>query len=631
MVASKGWPAGVLIGVGLSLTLACSPPAGPAATPVVARPQHLLLVTVDTLRADRVGSYGYARAKTPAMDALARAGVRFDRAFAPAPITLTSHATLLTGLNPPGHGARHNGMPVRDGVATLATALADAGFTTAAFVSAFPLDRRFGLARGFAVYDDRLPRQDDGRPADERAGASTVDAARAWLDEHRVAPFFLWVHLFEPHAPYGDSAHGPLARSAQDRYDDEVAEADRQIARLLDGLGAARRSTLVVVAADHGEAFGEHGEVAHSIFVYDTTLRVPLIMSGPGVPDRSLVVNDAVGLVDVAPTLLALLGRPAITGDGVDLRGSFEGKAVGARVLYAESFAPLVDFGWSPLRVARAGRWKYIAAPRPELYDLDRDAAELRDVLADHRDVAAALAPRVEAVSAASLGPAVQTDRHVAARLESLGYVSARTRAANDAARPDPKDRKAIASRIAGITAGEVPPDQLVPALEQLLRDDPGNPFAQLRLGAALADRGACEPAERHLRAAIRAGTPTADPFLSLAYCYRQRGATADAERALESAERAEPGSPVVAANRGLIAFDAGRLHDAIELLDAAVTREPDLHMARFFLARAYARTGQRAPAHAQAVTLLSRLPASAPQRAEVERLVAALADPSTR
>jgi arylsulfatase A-like enzyme/Tfp pilus assembly protein PilF len=612
------------------LASACSTPRTPSASQDI-KPRNLLLVTIDTLRADRVGVYGHAPARTPAMDALARGGLRFARAYAAAPITLTSHATLLTGVNPAGHGARHNGMHVRDTVPTLGTWLHDAGFATAAFVSAFPLDRRFGLERGFTTYDDGLPRREDGRPGDERAGAITIGAARAWLDANRDKPFFLWAHLFEPHAPYGDPASPEAASPAPERYDREIAEADRQLARLIDGLGTARASTLIVVAGDHGEAFGEHGELAHSIFVYDTTLRVPLIFNGPGVPADGRTIDAAVGLVDVAPTLLGLLGQPVVSGDGVDLRPLMAGtSSSGARTLYAESFAPLVDFGWSPLRSVREGRWKYVAAPRPELFDLEADPAEEHDLIAEHADVASPLAGKIDAISPASLAQPVARDRETTARLGSLGYV-ALTAGGRDGARPDPKDRREMAARIAQVTSGQLPPDRLVPALDALVAEDPQNGYLRLRLGAALAERGDCDPAEKHLQAAVRAGVPTADPFLSLAYCYRQRGAAAAAERALLSADRAEPGNPVVAANLGLIAFDAGRLRDAVPRLEAAVTRDPDLHMARFFLARAYARLGNRQAAQEQAATLLSRLPPSAPQRAEVERLVATLADQSPK
>ena len=248
-------------------------------------------------------------------------------------------------------------------VPTLAEALGRAGFATGAFVGAFPLDRRFGLQRGFTAYGDRMPPGQPGRPANERPGRDVADEAIAWLNQHRSSRFFLWVHFFEPHAPYGNSSDG---RPVAARYGDEVAEADLQMRRVLDAAGDSRPSTLVVATGDHGEAFGEHGEVAHSVFVYDTTLRVPLIISGPGVSHRQ--VDTPVSHVDLAPTLVRLLGLPAMDADGIDLTSVLNGETAPARELYAESFAPLLDFGWSPLRAVRADGWKFIEAPRPELY-----------------------------------------------------------------------------------------------------------------------------------------------------------------------------------------------------------------------------------------------------------------------
>jgi arylsulfatase A-like enzyme len=309
-----------------------SGPDRQSAPPDPAVPRSLLIVTIDTLRADRIGAYGYAAGRTPAIDRLAARGVRFDRAFAPAPITLTSHASLLTGLYPPGHGARHNGMRVAPGVGTLAEILKAHGFATGAFVGAFPLDRRFGLDRGFDLYSDTMPRAPDGRVQNERPGDEVVDAARAWLANlagREQSPFFLWLHLFEPHAPYvADPARGPAGRSlpASDRYDDEIARADGLVGRIVEVLGARAASTLVVFTSDHGEAFGEHGEIAHSVFVYDTTLRVPLIVAGPGI-QAGLVAAGAVSLVDVVPTVLDLLKLPRHDTDGVSLRGTLAGEA----------------------------------------------------------------------------------------------------------------------------------------------------------------------------------------------------------------------------------------------------------------------------------------------------------------
>lgn len=604
-----------------------TPPEIPAGTAAPAR--ALLLVTIDTLRADHVGIYGYAAARTPSLDGVARTGVRFSRAYAPAPITLPSHASALTGLDPPAHGARHNGVRLKETVPTLATLMGARGFASAAFVSAFPLDRRFGLSRGFSVYDDQMPRDGTGRLLNERTGAATVERAIPWVRDHLNAPFFLWVHLFEPHAPYGDHSLESRRRPVIERYDDEIAEADRQVGRLLDALGPARGTTLVVIASDHGEAFGEHGEISHSLFVYDTTLRVPWVMSGPGVPSDGRTIDLPVSLTDLAPTVLSLLGEGGLDADGIDLSPVLGGGA-GAqrvnRVLYAESMAPLFDFGWSPLRAVREGPWKYIDAPHAELYDLSRDPEETDNLAVRQPDEARRFAQRVERFGPATPVPAASSpvDREAASRLAALGYVTP-DHVGTTRTRPDPKDRRQVAARLAEIASGELPEAELIPALEAVLREDPPNPQAHLRLGVALADRGACGAAEPYLRRAIAAGVPSADPFLAMALCLRAREDQRGAEQMLMEARRVEPGNPTVDANLGLLALDEGRLDEAVQSLEAALAVDADLHQARFALARALARRGQREAARRQAETLLQRLPASAPQRPEVERLLAAL------
>jgi choline-sulfatase len=611
----------VLAGALLLIGNACSREPSRPTRGVDTRARNLLLVTIDTLRADRVGAYGYQAARTPALDAVAREGVKFDRAYAPAPITLTSHASLLTGRYPAGHGARHNGMAMSASVPTLATALQAAGFATAAMVSAFPLDRRFGLQRGFSEYDDVIERDAKGRPLNERPGIETARRARLWLDAHRGQRFFLWMHLFEPHAPYGD----PLTaggRPVSARYDDEIATADRAVAMLLDGLGDAAPSTLVVITADHGEAFGEHGEIGHSVFVYDTTLRVPLVLRGPGVP-AGRTVNAAVSLVDIAPTALELLGVTGFDADGASVVESMRTGGPRDRTLYAESFAPLFDFGWSPLRSVRDANWKYIAAPKPELYDLASDANETRNLQSADPQRAAQMLARVERYSppdAAAAPASAETTN----RLRSLGYFSGgRTRSAGG--RPDPKDRVALASRIATVTSGEVAGDQLIATLESILKDDPDNPQAHLRLGYAQIERGRCPEAEPHLRAAIDAQIPSADAALGLAQCRGQANDVAGAQRALEIARAVEPGNPIVEANLGMLALARDDAKSAIPFLQSALSRDPGLLEARFNLARALARAGRRADALKEAQTLLGQLPQNAPQRGEVVRLVEAL------
>jgi len=641
-----------------TMVAACaSPPAAPPARPGSAR--NLLLVTIDTMRADHVGAYGYAAARTPTLDRIAREGARFDRAFAPSPITLTSHASLLTGLYPPGHGARDNGMAMAPTVATLATALRDRGFATAAFIAAFPLDRRFGLARGFDVYSDRMPRGSDGRLANERPGRAVVDEAVAWLTSVRntsgaAKPFFLWVHLFEPHAPYGDPARDG-GRSVIERYDGEIATADREVGRLLASLGGDLEHTLVVAASDHGEAFGEHGEIGHSLFVYDTTLRVALLMRGPSVA-AGRAVPDPVCLIDVAPTVLPLLGLScgarlqacgSFDPDGIDLRPALDGKALPTRPLYAESFAPLLDFGWSALRAVRDGRWKAIAAPRPEMYDIEADRSELNDLsktggAAGRQNAGSAsdlplrdLLARIDRISGPDLPPTPppspsrigETPAAMAgarARLGALGYVQGGG-GPSSGRRPDPKDRRELAARIAAVTSGEVKGDALLPALQSIVKEDPRNGQMQIRLGYALAELARCAEAQRHFGAAITARVPTADAHLGLALCQAQAGHTGPAISTLLESLSVEPGNPVVLANLGLLQGRQGQTESAVAALRQALTIDPNFHEARFNLALVFARAGRRAEARTEAEDLLRRLPPTAPQRPEVERLLSSI------
>jgi choline-sulfatase len=582
--------------------------------------RNLLLITIDTLRADRVGAYGYRSARTPGIDALAARGAVFEQAFSAAPITLTSHATIMTGRYPPGHGARHNGMRLDPAVPTIADTLGREGFATGAFVAAFPLDRRFGLNKGFQTYGDRMPRGSQGRPASERPGRVVVDEAIAWLTQQRAGRFFLWVHLFEPHAPYGDpSDRRPVAA----RYDDEVAEADRQVVRLIEALGNEASSTVVAIAADHGEAFGEHGEISHSVFVYDTTLRVPLVVSGPRIAHS--IVHGLVGLVDLAPTLLMQLGVSPFDSDGIDLSMALSGREPPARELYAESFAPLLDFGWSPLRAIRAGDFKYIAGPKPELFRVTSDSAEAQNLVDADPIQAATLRDRVERISPATLGKTGLQDPEAAARLQALGYASGSASASSGTgARPDPKDKRELAARIAQVTSGELEGPALRRALEGILADDPANPQAHVRLGYVLLEARRCADAERHFRAAIAGHLPGADAHLGLAACQSSARQFDAASATLREAETLEPDNPVVVANRGVLLSDSGHPAEAVPLLRRALTLDPDFDEARFNLALAHLRAGQRPEATREATELMKRLPLDAPQRPEVERLLAA-------
>jgi arylsulfatase A-like enzyme/Flp pilus assembly protein TadD len=416
--------------------------------------RHFVLVTIDTLRADRVGVYGGGEL-TPRLDRIAREGAYAADAMSHVPLTRPSHATLLSGLLPWQVGVRDNLAPVDlPPSPLLAEILGGAGFRTAAFVSSMVLDRRGGFNRGFDRYDDAFPRTQDAAllATLQKPGADSLKAAIAWLESQGKGDrLFLWLHLFEPHDPYEPPE--PYATRYRDRpYDGEVAYTDTLVGELhdtLDRLGLTPE-TLVVVASDHGEGLGEHDETLHGFFVYQTTLAVPLIFRGPGVRGGGRI-TETVGLVDIMPTALDLLGLE------VPQSATFSGASLGAAlragagsndtVHYAESLVPLLHFGWSDLRVLRRGPWKYILAPRPELYDLAADPHERANLVSQQP-------ARAEAFRK-TLTNFLEEERRISARVQArtipvglleqlgaLGYVSGVTDpSAIKASGADPKDK----------------------------------------------------------------------------------------------------------------------------------------------------------------------------------------------
>jgi choline-sulfatase len=401
-------------------------------------PEGLLIITLDTTRADRLPAYGYQSAATPAIDRLARGGVRFDRATSVAPLTLTAHTSLFTGLYPPHHGVRDNSdapLAPAEG-STLAEAFHGRGIQTAAFVGSMVLSADRGLARGFDVYDDGHDR--GAAPPRRRPGGTVVDRADAWIDRLAGRPFFLWVHLYDVHAPQTPASPG--GPRTGDAYEDAIVYVDSQIGRLLETLDRDRRfaTTAIILAGDHGESLGEHGEREHGIFLYEGALHIPLIVDVPGLDGVGRRVWQVASLVDVAPTVRDLFRLPAAETDGVSLVPALRGGALPRRLVYAESMYAR-RFGWSPLRMVRDERYKYIDAPRPELYDLDEDPFETHDVSADRPSIVAAMRAKLQAFAEqASSRPA--SDQSVNARaLAALGYIG-RAPAAPSVGLVDPKD-----------------------------------------------------------------------------------------------------------------------------------------------------------------------------------------------
>lgn len=330
--------------------------------------RNVLIVTFDTTRADVLAGYGSNKVETPALDRLAHEGVVFEQATSPVPLTLPAHASLFTGLFPPHHGLRDNvDSPLADSYTTLAEVLRGNGARTAAFVGSAVVDGRRGLAQGFDTYSDG--QQENRNPRLRRPANVVVDEANAWITRQHASPFFAWVHLYDAHAPY--SLPQPYRTMYEDApYLGAIAFMDAQLQRLLATLDALHLSerTLVIVLADHGESLGDHGEDGHGIFVYQSTLRVPLIIRAPQLSARR--VPDVVRLVDVMPTVLDVLGLSARAMDGVSLAPLMTGRLAHLNLdAYSESLYPR-RFGWAELRTIRADRFKFVKAPRPELYDL---------------------------------------------------------------------------------------------------------------------------------------------------------------------------------------------------------------------------------------------------------------------
>lgn len=558
-----------------------------AGRPHAARPD-VLLVTIDTLRADHVGCYGSTRAATPVLDALAARGVRFATGIAPTPLTAPSHASILTGLTPLRHGVRDNGgFALPEGVGTLAEALRAAGYRTAAFVSGFPLDRRYGLGRGFELYDDRLPRGTDARRAAyvERPADQTTDALLRWLesDEHpphaAAAPRFAWVHYFDPHAPY--EAPADFARRFADSpYDGEIAFVDAQLGRVLERLGARGRlaATLVLATADHGESLGEHGEPTHGIFVYDATQRVPWIVAGPGVPAGRVAATVARS-IDVAPTLLDLAGLsvPAAM-EGRSLRGATRGEVLPDAPAYVESLFAHLQLGFAPLHGWRTAEWKLIDAPRPELYDLKDDPGETRDLHATRTEVAGRLAPELRSALLARPPVARAAGQGDAAeRLRALGYLGGSEAPNARGSGRDPKGSLELLLRVErGLAEARVAPDVAIGELSAALEEEPRLPLALRYRAIAQAQRGDPKAALRDLDRLAQEGPPRAEDLVLRADCLRLDGRFDQALHALDQAERLDPDSPESRLMRAQTYVVMGRADEAAAAFEQVLARRPD-------------------------------------------------------
>ncbi|MEM9292801.1 MAG: sulfatase-like hydrolase/transferase [Acidobacteriota bacterium] len=496
----------------------------------------VLLITVDTLRPDALGWIA-GKNETPVMDRLAAEGVAWAGAVAPTPITLPSHAALMTGWTPGRLGVRDNGQPLGEGVATLAERMAAAGWKTGAFVSGYPLASGFGLDRGFDFYDEPSGENSASDPVLERRARETVREAQRWLQQH-PEPTFLWIHLYDPHDPYDPpedlrpaNAEEEGAAAVRALYDAEVQAVDRALGELFAVYGGRDQSRLTVFTADHGESLGEHGEATHGFFIYDATILVPLVFHWPG----NLPAARRQGsprLVDIAPTLLDLLDLRALRDtEGISLtpflgprRSAEEAEAEAAEVAeiaipaaLVESYRAWFAYGWAPLTGLREERWKLIRAPRPELFELEADPGELENLVNDQRREARRLADqlreREQAATASGTGSQEPSaaDEETLAKLRSLGYTGAGAAPSKGPAPEelaklaDPKDRielwNLLGEAEARIEAGNLA--AAVALYDRVLGQEPRNPYALSRSGWALLRLGETAAAVSRLKRAV--------------------------------------------------------------------------------------------------------------------------------
>jgi arylsulfatase A-like enzyme/Tfp pilus assembly protein PilF len=552
-------------------------------TPAIRRDatQNVLLITIDTLRADALGSYGNRQVATPWLDRLAAAGARFTEAHASTVVTLPSHANILSGLYPFRHGVRENaGFRFPQQTDTLATLLKARGYRTGAFVSAFPLDARFGLTRGFDVYDDRFPKSEDHTAfrVAERRGVDTVAVATAWIASRGSEPWFAWVHLYEPHFPY--TPPEPFAsRYAQAPYLGEVSAADAALGPLLqpilDGTGGG---TLVVVTGDHGEALGEHGEMTHGLFAYEGTLHVPLIVYQRSMTPRTIA--DPVRHVDIVPTVLDLLdAKPPASLDGRSLAGLLSGSSEAASATYFESLSASINRGWAPLYGIARGPLKYIDLPIPELYDLAADPGETRN-LADARAADVRELQRLLAATRADDKGATPARESAATRdlLRSLGYASGSPMAKTHYTDADDPKRLVAIDREVDEVVSRYQRGDLRGAIslgEHVVSERPDMPLSLVHLAFLYNEAGDHPKAAATIRRAL-ALNPAAEDVAALAGAYlTEAGLPDEAIQRLDPyVRRSDPDVDVLIAY-GVALASAGHRREALDAFERARAADP--------------------------------------------------------
>jgi arylsulfatase A-like enzyme/predicted Zn-dependent protease len=552
---------------------------------------NLVVVTLDTTRADRIGCYGAKDVATPRLDGLAVGGVRFDAAVSPMPLTLPAHCTLFTGLLPGAHGVRDNGgFKLAAEHVTLAEVLKEHGFETGGFVSAFVLDHRWGIAQGFDKYYDEfdLTQQEKLSMGEiQRPGNVTVDHALEWIRGVRDRRFFAWVHLYDPHSPY-DPPEPYKNRYAGRPYDGEIAWTDSLVGRLIDALKELdlTKKTVVVVMADHGESLGEHGEHGHGYFVYEQVTHVPFILATPYAHTHGRVIPSVVRSIDVAPTALELLGLAgALPGTGVSLVPLISGANAEPGDGYSESYYARFHYGWSELRAVRTKRWHFIEAPKAELYDLSADPGETVNLATRELSTLDTLRGALseferESIAKLAATAPVEEDEETLRRLASLGYVGGTTiddgRSWRDL--PDPKDRLPVYDRLNKIreVVKEGKTDEAIPLLLSVLKDAPEVIDAYYTLGNCYFKKKSFEEAARYYRKTLELRPDHDYAMIGLADTLVAQGKVQDAIAGYEHFLNQDAGNAQILYRLAQVQLDAGDDAAAAANFKKTLAVEPD-------------------------------------------------------
>ena len=611
------YPMSLIRGLLCLVCLLASAVAGPpAAQPSRPQPPNVILITLDTTRADRMGFLGSQRGLTPNLDALARQSVVFTHAYSQVPLTTASHATILTGTYPQFHQVNDFGVPLAPDLPYAPYIFRGNGYHTAAFVGSLVLDPETrsapGFERGFDTYDAGFHRRRQGEDryqAIERRGGEVIGHTLAWLTAHKEGPFFVWVHLYDAHDPY-DPPAPYKTKYASAPYDGEIAYVDAAVGKLLSWLRlrGLYDGALIAVMADHGEALGDHGETTHGIFLYDETIHVPLLFKLPQKRSAGTRLDRRAGLVDVLPTILQAVGIavPAEV-QGESLLAMLKPAASPDRPAYAESDYPHRTFGWSSMRSLRTGKYLFIEAPRKELYDQTADPKAEHNLSTTSAAVTSTLASQLDAfrqkTSTAKEAPKVTADPGLQERLNALGYVATDSSSSSmpgiKDSGADPKDKVEVVNLLhrAEMAKEDMRFQEAVPLLERVIALEPNLPITYLQLGTALSSLKDYEKAVPVLRKAVEMRPDLTVPRYQLGSALFETGDFAAAAVQFETAVARSPNWPEAHLSLATAYARADRLKDAIPEYDKVIELRPKHYSAHLLLGRALALSGnQRTP-----------------------------------